>query len=144
MRALRLALVLVLATSILVAMPGEVDATVPGAIDRIVFVSNADHISGEIYVRDFAGSSPIRLTNNTEYDSNPKWSPDGTQIAFDRGPGKGPYDLFVMNSDGSNETNLSTGLGTVNGALDWSPDGTRILFQSDRAGSGTDLWGGSP
>ncbi len=140
MRLVRMTLIFAMATSILAVMPGEGEATVPGGIDRIAFVSNSDHISGEIYVRDFAGSTPIRLTNNTEYDSNPKWSPDGNQIAFDRGPGKGPYDLFVMNSDGSNETNLSSGLGTVNVALDWSPDGTRILFHSDRGGSGTDLW----
>jgi len=55
---LRLALVLLLASSILVVVPGEATAVVPGGIGRIVFVSTADHVSGEIYVRDFAGASP--------------------------------------------------------------------------------------
>jgi dipeptidyl aminopeptidase/acylaminoacyl peptidase len=100
-RALRMTLVLLLATSILVVIPGEVDATPPGAIGRIAFTSSADEVTGEIYVRDFDGSSPVRLTNNTDRDRNPKWSPDGSSIAFDRSPYKGLIDLFVMNDDGS-------------------------------------------
>ncbi|MDX2343049.1 MAG: hypothetical protein QNL12_04635, partial [Acidimicrobiia bacterium] len=139
-RALRSVLVLLLATSVLVVVPGEVDATVPGAIGRIAFVSNADQSSGEIYLRDFAGSTPIRLTNNTEFDRSPMWSPDGTQIAFSRGPGMGPDNLFVMDSDGENQINLTSGVGTVNTVLDWSPDGTRILFGSNRGGGNVDLW----
>jgi Tol biopolymer transport system component len=137
--ALRMTLILLLATSILVVIPGEADATVPGGIGRIAFVSDADEVTGEIYVRDFFGSSPIRLTTNTDTDRSPKWSPDGTLIAFDRSPYKGLIDLFVMNDDGSSQTNLSNGVGTSNVVLDWSPDGSRILFYSDRGGN-TDLW----
>ncbi len=135
MRVLRLALVLLLTSAVLVVVPGEVDATVPGAIGRIVFVSGA-----EIYVRDFAGSTPIRLTNNTADDGNPKWSPEGSRIAFDRGPSKGAHDLWVMDPDGTNEKNLTNGVGSVNVPTDWSPDGLRILFASDRGGTNNDLW----
>ncbi len=138
-RAVRMTLVLVLATSILAVIPGEVEATPPGAIGRIAFTSSADEVTGEIYVRDFDGSSPIRLTNNTDTDRDPKWSPDGSLIAFHRSPYKGLIDLFVMNDDGSSQTNLSNGAGTWNVVLDWSPDGSRILFSSDRGGN-TDLW----
>lgn len=138
MRTLRMALVLLLASSTLVVVPSEVGATVPGAIGRIVFVSDADSGS-EIYVRDFADSSPVRLTNNTDSDSNPIWSPDGTRIAFDRSPSKGVNDLWVMDPDGSNEKNLTNGTGSTTVALDWSPDGSRILFASDRGGN-LDLW----
>ncbi len=134
LRTVRMALVLLLATSVLVVVPGESDATVPGEIGRIAFVSDVDHVSGEIYVRDFAGSTPIRLTNNTAYDAVPIWSPDGTQIAFSRGT-----DVYVMDADGSNQINLTNGAGTSNVPQDWSPDGTRILFVSDRDGD-DDLW----
>ena len=138
-RVLRMALVLLLATSILVVIPGEAGATVPGGIGRIAFTSDADEVTGEIYVRDFASSSPIRLTTNSDRDRSPKWSPDGTLIAFDRSPYKGLIDLYVINSDGSGETNLTNGVGPNNVVLDWSPDGSRILFYSNRGGN-TDLW----
>ncbi len=134
MRALRMVLVFLLAGSILVVVPGEGDATVPGAIGRIAFVSDMDHGSGEIYVRDFAGSTPTRLTTNTAYDAVPIWSPDGTRIAF-----SSDGDVYVMDPDGSNQTNLTNGVGSSNTPLDWSPDGTRILFLSDRDGD-NDLW----
>lgn len=136
-RALRMTLVLMFTTSIVVVIPGEVAATVPGEIGRIVFVSDSEHVSGEIYVRDFAGSSPARLTNNTLSDFTPVWSPDGTRIAF--GQHAGVTDVWVMDPDGSNQTNLTNGVGTDNTPLDWSPDGTRILFSSDRSGQ-RDLW----
>ncbi len=57
-------LVLLLATSILVVIPGEVDATVPGGIGRIAFTDDTFDMNGDIFVRDFAGSTPIRLTNH--------------------------------------------------------------------------------
>ena len=139
-RVLRMALVLLLATSILVVIPGEADATVPGGIGRIVFLSDADDPNGDIYVRDFAGSSPIRLTTGSTSESWPHWSPEGTQIVFsDDAPSVGGVDVYVMNPDGSNRTNLTNGAGTTNYAHAWSPDGSKILIASTRGGQ-IDLW----
>lgn len=64
--------------------------------------------------------------------------PNG-QIAFESSR-DGTPDIFVMNSDGTIERNI-----TRNGATDvypvWSPDGTKILFASDRAEPGNlDVW----
>ncbi len=141
-RALRSVLVLLLASSVLVVVPGEVDATVPGDIGRIVFVSNRDHAYGEIYVRDFAGSTATRLTNNTLEDFGPKWSPDGTLIAFNQNIGTEmvpQVDIHVMDADGSNEINLTNNPAIDDWFHDWSPDGMRILFSSERGGN-PDLW----
>ena len=51
-----------------------------------------------------------------------KWSPDGKQIVFGRGP-----DLWVANSDGSNPVRLLTAQGQPAG-MSFSPDGKRIRF----------------
>jgi Tol biopolymer transport system component len=136
-RALRMTLVLLLATSILVVVPGELDATVPGAIGRITFTSDSFDLNGDIFVRDFAGSTPIRLTNHVGADYLARWSPDGTRIAFARQ--SAGTDVWVMDPAGANAINLTNGVGLYNAPFDWSPDGKRILFVSSRSGN-LDVW----
>ena len=56
------------------------------------------------------------------------------KIAFVKNIGGVNYDIYVMNSNGSEQTRL-----TDNPANDfypdWSPDGTKIVFWSDRDGT---------
>jgi len=65
----------------------------------------------------------------------PAHAQDATgQIAFtsDR---DGNSEIYVMNADGSGQTNLTNNPAGDFGP-DWSPDGSRIAFQSGRDGSG--------
>jgi Tol biopolymer transport system component len=57
----------------------------------------------------------------------PRWSPDGSQIAFQgRPPGK-PWKIYTVSSSGGNPRQLLPG--NLNEALpDWSPDGNRMAF----------------
>jgi Tol biopolymer transport system component len=106
-------------------------ATFPGENGtKIAFTSTIDG-SEEIYVMNaHDGSDQTKLTNTTDVDEFPDWSPNSTKIAFTRN-----IDIYVMNAhDGSDQTNLSN-----NAALDthpsWSPDGTKIAFTSTRDGN---------
>ncbi|MDJ0925266.1 MAG: Ig-like domain-containing protein [Acidimicrobiia bacterium] len=136
--ALRLFLVLLLAATGLAVVPGEAASTVPGGVGRIIFLGDHEEANGEIYIRDFAGSQPTRLTTNTDREDFPRWSPDGTRIAFSRLVGS-RVDVYTMDPNGSNEVNLTSSLTGPSHPLDWSPDGTRILIRSAHGGN-SDLW----
>lgn len=56
------------------------------------------------------------------------FSPDGTQILFDRGTDSG-FDIFVMDVDGTDVRQLTTTGSDYNPS--WSPDGTQIAFSRE-------------
>ena len=102
----------------------SVDAKIVFTVDDDIFVMNDD------------GSRRRRLTQNpTMFDNYPRWSPDGTKIAFTRYMDKTDTsaELFLMNADGTDLQRL-----THNNVSDiipsWSPDGTQIAFTSARSG----------
>ena len=81
------------------------------------------------------GTARRRLTSSApefEQSSTPQWSPDGSKIVFASDlntPLRGfPFqDIYVMNADGSNFTQLTNDHGFADHPF-FSPDGTRILF----------------
>jgi hypothetical protein len=61
----------------------------------------------EICVMNADGSDPRRLTFNNLPDGTPSWSPDGTQIVFNRAVPPPNQQLHIMNADGSGQTQLT-------------------------------------
>ncbi len=91
---------------------------------------------------DGTKQTPLTMPGWAEAVDNPRYSPDGTKIAFeatvrDTGDvlGDPNTDIFVINADGSGLTRL-----TYEASEDrqpaWSPDGKTIVFASARAGDG--------
>lgn len=64
---------------------------------------------------------------------NVKWSPDGSQIAFDRYEG-GDVQVAAMDASGKQLRYLTTTHG-FNGLGGWWPDGRRLVFMSNRDAS---------
>ena len=84
----------------------------------MLFQSNRDG-SEEIYTINPNGQGVDRLTNNTQLDGEPAWSPDGTKIAFDSHP-EGNSDIseiYTMNSNGQGLDRLTNNL-----KADFGPD----------------------
>ncbi len=96
----------------------------------------------EIFVVDTSGYNPLRLTYaEQEADMYPRYSPDGTRIAWYAKPRVGPPAIWVMNSDGSNLQKVSPEYARW---FDWSPDGSQLVFLywdtlTERPGNGQ-LW----
>jgi Tol biopolymer transport system component len=59
----------------------------------------------------------------------PRYSPDGTQIAYLASGQSGSLQLFVMNADGSNSRQLTAAQVSYQdlSGVDWSPDGKWLL-----------------
>lgn len=98
-----------------------------GVVDaKIVYM-----LEGDIYVCEDDGTKRHGLTKTTvASDTHPRWSPDGTQIVFQRymiHGHQGTSELFIVDANGTNLQRL-----TNNDVGDfypsWSPDGTRIVF----------------
>jgi eukaryotic-like serine/threonine-protein kinase len=73
------------------------------------------------------GSSRTQLTYSPMQAHMPRWSPDGSQIAFMASrPGK-PWKIFVIPAEGGTPREVTTG-GQNQGDPTWTPKGDSIVF----------------
>lgn len=101
---------------------------------HIVFAASRAN-KESIIVMDTVDFSPKEnLTLDLDQAVDPRWSPDGSRIAFTSSQ-LGLRDIYVMNADGSNKVNLTSGAGDDRLPV-WSPDGMRILFSTTRDNNG--------
>jgi TolB protein len=120
------------------ATDGNYDPTWSPAGTKIAFTRDGGSHSG-ISVMNADGSNPIELTNTfTSKDFLPEWSPNGQKIAFSRRGSGGERELYLMNPDGSAQTQLTSGFFEVLVSA-WSPDATHIAFEADPTNDGLGL-----
>lgn len=96
--------------------------------------------AGDIYIANIKTGKSTRLTDHIGFETFPKFSPDGSQIAFSA-QYNGSRQVYVMNRDGSDLKQLTyyndVGVMPPRGGfdyrvLDWTPDGKHIVFRANR------------
>ena len=106
---------------------GEEVAYVVWAID-----GDENEYRQSIWLARTDGSEPPRRFTTGKNDAQPRWSPDGTKLAFVSKRGddeKAHRQLYVMPAGGG-EPECLTDLKEDVGEPVWSPDGTRIVFSA--------------
>jgi len=98
---------------------------------------------GDIYSVDIGGGKATALTSGIEWNIQPRFSPDGSQIAFvsDRAGGD---NLWIMNADGSEPYAVSDEAEHIVHNPTWSPDGNylagRKAYYSTRSIAAGEIW----
>ena len=109
---------------------------------KIAFVSDRDAVPGrrtkEIYVIDYDGYNPRRVTVNRSLNILPNWSPDGRSLAY-VSYRRGNPDIFVASIYEGKSADLTSDKGGAAFAPSFSPDGKRIAYASSRQGN-MDIW----
>ena len=98
---------------------------------EIVFISN---MSGtpQLWKMPSSGGWPVQLTNFNDPVSNASWSPQRDRIVFQLAPGGGMNSqIYLINSDGSELEQITSGGKSNNWVGDWSDDGNYLSYSSN-------------
>src|SRR5207302_464062 len=99
---------------------------------RVVYVRRysdimTDSSYSDLWMVNSDGSDERPLTTGMRNDASPRWSPDGTRIAFVSGEGESPAQIYVMWADTAQVARV-TSIQNAPGGIAWSPDGKQIAF----------------
>ena len=101
---------------------------------RIAFMSDRDG-NWEIYVMDRDGQNAQNLTNSTARDGLPVHAPGQDRLIFTSDGDSPTLDVWSVNLDGSNLTNITQTSDSNEVPIAWSPDGEHVVFASDQSGA---------
>src|SRR5262245_17980192 len=86
--------------------------------------------AGDIWVVPKTGGLAVRLSSPRGEEQFPRFSPDGTKIAYSANY-DGNLDVYVVPSQGGDPARI-TNHPMPDRLIDWHPDGKRVLFVSGR------------
>ena len=103
--------------------------------NTILFANRTGEGPTSLWTVDITGENSNLLYSGPSTIVAVDWSPRGDQIAFAMSVDQpDAYEIFLMNSDGSNVRQLTRGLPRIGGSVDWSPDGRQLLIYAGQPG----------
>ena len=127
---------------VLASLAGQADETITRGTNLAVDVAKDGRVvmdlAGDLWVVPQSGGDATRLTTGLASAQRPRWSPDGSRLAYtaitDQKQGIWIHDL----ADGQTRHLSQDAWFDLHPT--WHPDGQRITYASDRTGTGFDLW----
>jgi len=119
------ALTLVAATPVFAQIDARMLRQPSVSKDQIAFV-----YAGDIWLVSKKGGNAVRLTSSPGEESFPRFSPDGTKVAYSASY-DGNVDVYVAPALGGEPKRL-TYHPMPDRVIGWTPDGKRVLFASGR------------
>jgi Tol biopolymer transport system component len=105
---------------------------------RIAFHRVMERGVDHVMLMNADGTGLVSLTVHDDWARSPSWAPSGQKIAFESRR-DGDAEIYVMNADGSGQTNLTEQHSSDEGAPAWSPDGKWIACCTN-ANGGYDIY----
>jgi TolB protein len=106
----------------------------PGIADTKIAYVNAVSGQKEIYMMDYDGAEPTRLTSNQSINLTPSWSPDLRSLAFTSYMRGYPY-LYRLFPFEKRPAQLLAGYSGINTSPAWSPDGQHLALTLSKDGN---------
>jgi dipeptidyl aminopeptidase/acylaminoacyl peptidase len=86
----------------------------------------SDGYRSAIWLVPLKGGPPVQFTSGSGSDNYPRWSPDGSRLAFVSSRDEGSPQIYLMDRTGG-EARALTHMKQGVVAMEWSPDSTRLL-----------------
>jgi dipeptidyl aminopeptidase/acylaminoacyl peptidase len=132
------------------ATDGKIPLTIEGTINihfltdlqlspdgtRLAFVVSeapkAEQRAQHIWMYDKNAEAVRQFTYSNKSETNPRWSPDGSQLAFLSNRGGDEQQIYLMNSRGGEAAARTKGKSSIK-SFEWSKDGKYIAYVAPNA-----------
>jgi Tol biopolymer transport system component len=117
----------------------EVDLSPDGR--HAVLVSSNMISASDVWIADLERGVVTRLSYEAGQNADPRWSPDGTHVAYSTAPYGGAPSFHVVNigAGGSTETYLADDP-AFKWIYDWTPDGRALVYGRQESATRRDIW----
>jgi serine/threonine protein kinase len=108
---------------------------------RIALVRRESPSRTDIWIGDLERGVVSRFSEEQGFCLDPRWSPDGSRIAYDFNVGSGPQSIVVRAVSVAAETRtLLQSDPSFKGVTGWTPDGKALVYWSQDPVTMHDLW----
>ncbi len=96
-------------------------------INDAVMTADKSEFVTQIWMASTDGKQNYQITFGDKSSTNPKWSPDGSTIAFTSNRKDNRNQIFLLRVAGGEAEQITDGKGAA-GEFEWSPDGKSIAY----------------